>query len=97
MTFSIRVSGEIGERLVSAQKRAAMLREALSSSRPKAKSTKMSLMVRYDAEVVEAFKVTGKGWPHTDKRRPAGLAQDAFADVIFLVLSSQVSRSCCIR
>jgi uncharacterized protein (DUF4415 family) len=30
--------------------------------RPKADSTKVALTVRYDADVVEAFKATGKGW-----------------------------------
>ena len=30
--------------------------------RPKAPNTKQALTIRYDAEVIEAFKVTGKGW-----------------------------------
>ncbi len=30
--------------------------------RPRADNTKLSLTVRYDADVVEAFKATGKGW-----------------------------------
>ncbi|WP_297448994.1 BrnA antitoxin family protein [Ferrovum sp.] len=30
--------------------------------RPKATSTKLALTVRYDSDVVEAFRVTGKGW-----------------------------------
>ena len=30
--------------------------------RPKAENTKQALTVRYDVEVVEAFKATGKGW-----------------------------------
>lgn len=30
--------------------------------RPKSKSHKLALTVRYDADVVEAFKATGKGW-----------------------------------
>ncbi|MCL2635927.1 MAG: BrnA antitoxin family protein [Betaproteobacteria bacterium] len=30
--------------------------------RPKADSTKLALTVRYDADIVEAFKATGKGW-----------------------------------
>ncbi len=30
--------------------------------RPPAKSRKLLLSVRYDAEVVEAFKATGEGW-----------------------------------
>lgn len=30
--------------------------------RPKAESTKLALTVRYDAEVVAAFRATGRGW-----------------------------------
>ena len=30
--------------------------------RPKATSTKQALTVRYDVEVIEAFKASGKGW-----------------------------------
>jgi len=30
--------------------------------RPKADVTKLALTVRYDTDVVEAFKATGKGW-----------------------------------
>jgi len=30
--------------------------------RPKAKVPKLALTVRYDADVVDAFKATGKGW-----------------------------------
>ena len=30
--------------------------------RPKAVSKKLALTVRYDSEVIEAFKATGKGW-----------------------------------
>jgi uncharacterized protein (DUF4415 family) len=34
----------------------------VSRGRPKAETTKLALTVRYDVEVVEAFKATGKGW-----------------------------------
>ncbi|MBP9803287.1 MAG: BrnA antitoxin family protein [Candidatus Accumulibacter sp.] len=34
----------------------------VSRGRPRAGATKLALTVRYDAEVVEAFKATGKGW-----------------------------------
>ena len=54
---------KIGEQAVSAQEGAAVLRKALARGRPKAESTKLALTVRYDVEVVEAFKATGKGWP----------------------------------
>ncbi len=30
--------------------------------RPKAEQTKQALTVRYDADIVAAFKATGKGW-----------------------------------
>lgn len=30
--------------------------------RPKAETTKQSLTVRYDQDVIQAFKATGKGW-----------------------------------
>jgi len=30
--------------------------------RPTAENTKLALTVRYDADVVEAFRATGKGW-----------------------------------
>lgn len=30
--------------------------------RPKAKITKQSLTVRYDQDMIQAFKVTGNGW-----------------------------------
>lgn len=30
--------------------------------RPKARSTKLALTVRYDADVVAAFRATGPGW-----------------------------------
>ncbi len=33
-----------------------------SRGRPKADTTKVLLSVRYDKDVVEAFKATGKGW-----------------------------------
>ncbi len=53
---------KIGEQPVSVQAGAAALREALSRGSPKAQSTQQALTVRYDAEVIEAFKATGKGW-----------------------------------
>ncbi|MBK5915056.1 BrnA antitoxin family protein [Rhodocyclus purpureus] len=53
---------KIGEQPVSAADGAATLRKALSRGRPKAETTKQALTVRYDADVVAAFKATGKGW-----------------------------------
>ena len=53
---------KIGDQPVSPQEGAAALKQSLSRGRPKSESTKQSLTVRYDADVVEAFKATGKGW-----------------------------------
>jgi len=53
---------KIGTRPVAPEAGAAALREALSRGGPKAQSTKLALTVRYDAEVIEAFKGTGQGW-----------------------------------
>ena len=53
---------QIGAQPVSPQEGAGALREALALSRPTAQSAQLSLTVRYDVEVVEAFKATGKGW-----------------------------------
>ena len=52
---------KIGDQPVSAQAGPAALREALSRGRPKAQSTKQALTERYDGEVIEAIKATGKG------------------------------------
>ena len=53
---------KIGERPLSPQAGAAALREALSRGNPMAQSVQQALTVRYDAEVIAAFKATGKGW-----------------------------------
>lgn len=52
----------IGDQLVSRDEGAAALRKSLSRGRPKAEQTKQALTVRYDADIVAAFKATGKGW-----------------------------------
>lgn len=53
---------KIGDRPVSAQDGATAMRKALSRGRPKAETTKQALTVRYDADVIDAFRATGKGW-----------------------------------
>ncbi len=53
---------KIGDKPVSMADGAAAMQKALSRGRPKAEVTKLSLTVRYDADVVAAFKATGKGW-----------------------------------
>jgi uncharacterized protein (DUF4415 family) len=52
----------IGDRVVSFDEFTVAAKEVVSRGRPKAESTKLALTVRYDVEVVEAFKATGKGW-----------------------------------
>ena len=52
----------IGERVVSKEESRAAMNEALRRGRPRAANPKQALTVRYDAEVVAAFKATGKGW-----------------------------------
>jgi uncharacterized protein (DUF4415 family) len=52
----------IGEQPVSAEEGAAAMGKALSLGRPKSEKTKQALTVRYDTEVIEAFRATGKGW-----------------------------------
>jgi uncharacterized protein (DUF4415 family) len=52
----------IGDRIVSMEEGRSAMKEALRRGRPKAVSPKLALTVRYDAEIVEAFKSTGKGW-----------------------------------
>ncbi len=53
---------KIGERSVSAKEGAAALRTALARGRPKAANPKIALTVRYDADVIDAFKAGGSGW-----------------------------------
>lgn len=53
---------KIGEQPVSVAEGTVALQKALSRGRPKAEITKQALTVRYDADVVAAFKATGKGW-----------------------------------
>ncbi len=53
---------KIGEQPVSGLAGASALREALSRNHPEMQGAQQALTVRYDAEVIEAFKATGKGW-----------------------------------
>lgn len=52
----------IGDKVVTFQEFAAAAQEAARRGRPKLATPKRALTVRYDAEVVAAFKATGKGW-----------------------------------
>ena len=53
---------KIGGRAVSRGEGQAAMREAVRCGRPKAENRKLALTVRYDADVVAAFKATGAGW-----------------------------------
>lgn len=46
----------------SAEEGKAAFRDALRRGRPKAESVKESLTVRYDTDVVAAFRASGPGW-----------------------------------
>jgi uncharacterized protein (DUF4415 family) len=52
----------IGDKPVDALTGKLMMRKELARGRPKSESPKTSVTVRYDNEVVDAFKGTGKGW-----------------------------------
>jgi uncharacterized protein (DUF4415 family) len=41
---------------------AAALSRAVARGRPPSESPKLALTVRYDADVISAFRATGKGW-----------------------------------
>jgi uncharacterized protein (DUF4415 family) len=60
--FFARGVWQIGERVVSAEEGRAAARAALSRGRPKLPSPKRSVTVRYDADIIDAFKATGQGW-----------------------------------
>lgn len=53
---------KVGERPVSPPEGAAEMAKALGRGRPKAEVTKQSLTVRYDADIVDAFRAMGPGW-----------------------------------
>lgn len=53
---------KIGDRVVSRAEGMAAARAALGRGRPKSANPKQSLTVRYDADIVAAFKATGRGW-----------------------------------
>jgi uncharacterized protein (DUF4415 family) len=53
---------KIGERVVSRDEGSKAAALMLRRGRPKAEQTKLSLTVRYDADIIAAFKATGAGW-----------------------------------
>ena len=60
--FFERATPMIGGRVVSFDEFAKEACEAIRRGRPPVHHPKRAVTVRYDAEVVEAFKATGKGW-----------------------------------
>ncbi|MBF0425644.1 MAG: BrnA antitoxin family protein [Magnetococcales bacterium] len=52
----------IGERVVSREEGMAAFRRQMGPGRPAGSGTKISTTVRFDAEVISAFRATGKGW-----------------------------------
>ncbi len=53
---------KLGDQVVSPKKGKAAFKAALRRGRPKSEIVKESLTVRYDTDVVAAFRATGPGW-----------------------------------
>jgi uncharacterized protein (DUF4415 family) len=53
---------QIGDKVVSREEAQAAAREQMRRGRPPVESPKQSLTVRYDADIVAAFKASGAGW-----------------------------------
>lgn len=53
---------KVGEREVSREEGEAAMRKAVRRGRPPADTTKLLLTLRYDADIVQAFRATGRGW-----------------------------------
>ncbi len=51
-----------GDKVITKAEGEALMIKAIRRGRPKAETPKMPLTIRYDADVVEAFRATGKGW-----------------------------------
>lgn len=60
--FFQRGAWRIGDTPVTSQAGSQALRQTLKRGRPPSDNHKLSVTVRYDAEVISAFKATGKGW-----------------------------------
>lgn len=53
---------QIGGRIVSCEEGKQAFRGAMQVGRPPGSGTKISTTVRFDAEILAAFRATGKGW-----------------------------------
>ena len=60
--FFNKATPRVGERLVSHAEFAGAASKAIRMGRPRAANPKMALTVRYDSDVIEAFRATGSGW-----------------------------------
>lgn len=52
----------VGDRVVTRAEADTALSKALARGRPRLAAPKIALTMRYDADVVKAFKATGAGW-----------------------------------
>jgi uncharacterized protein (DUF4415 family) len=52
----------IGDRVVSREEFSAAARDLVRRGRPKSETRKLALTVRYDADIIAAFKAGGAGW-----------------------------------
>jgi uncharacterized protein (DUF4415 family) len=57
-----RATLKVGEREVSHEEFATAFKAAVKLGRPKLERPKRPVTVRYDADVIDAFKATGPGW-----------------------------------
>ena len=60
--FFAKAQWSIGNTPVSTKAGAAAMTKALQRGRPKSPSVKQSLTVRYDRDIIDAFKASGRGW-----------------------------------
>lgn len=60
--FFRRAVYRIGDKIVTPDAAKAELAARARSGRPRTPTPKQPLTVRYDAEIISAFKATGKGW-----------------------------------
>lgn len=60
--FFEKAQPKIGDQPISPQQAKAAFAEARGRGRPRAAVTKIAKTFRYDAEVLQAFEATGKGW-----------------------------------
>lgn len=53
---------KVGERVVSPEAYATAFKAATKMGRPKLERPKRPVTIRYDADVIDAFRATGPGW-----------------------------------